>query len=165
MSIRTSITSSMLVLLLTTSALADESMNMGKVIFYNTSTIKWGDAPPSLPKGAKAAVLYGDPTKSGSYVVRLKMPPGYKVPPHWHTLAENVTVISGSVYIGHGDTFDMRTAHELKVGGFHSIAPQEHHYAFSKHGAILQIHGDGPFNITYLNPADDPAVNAGSKMK
>lgn len=138
----------------------DKGMEMGKASFLNPDTIQWGDAPPTLPKGAMSAVLYGDPSKPGPFVIRLKMPAGYKIPPHWHTMAENLTVISGTLYFGMGDTLDMKAAHELKTGGFHNTAAQVHHYAFSKNGAVVQIHGDGPFNITYINPADNPNPNA-----
>jgi len=118
--------------------------------------MKWGDAPPTLPKGGKIAVLDGDPFKPGPYVIRLKMPPGYKIPPHWHSKAENVTVISGTVSLGMGDTLDMKAAQTLKMGSFHFIGAQIHHYAFSKSGAVVQIHGEGPFDIIYINPADNP---------
>lgn len=130
--------------------------DMGMASFHNPDKFKWGDAPPALPKGARIVVLNGDPFKPGPYVIRLKMPPGYKVPPHWHTMAENVTVISGTLSLGMGDTLDMKAAQTLKAGGFHSIGAQVHHYAFSKGGAVVQIHGEGPFNITYINPADNP---------
>ncbi len=61
--------------------------------------MKWGDAPPALPKGAKAAVLQGDPTKAGQFVLRLHAPSGYKVPPHMHSIIENVTVIKGTLML------------------------------------------------------------------
>lgn len=118
--------------------------------------MKWDDAPPTLPKGAKIAVLDGDPGKAGPFVIRLKMPPGYKVPPHWHSKAENVTIISGAASLGMGDTLDMKAAQTLKTGDFHFIGAQVHHYAFSRGGAVVQIHGEGPFDITYINPADNP---------
>lgn len=130
-----------------------ERMGMG---MHDPDELKWGDAPPVLPKGAKVAILDGDPFKPGPYVIRLKMPPGYKVPPHWHSRAENVTVISGMLALGMGDKLDEKAARALKPGGFHAIGPQVHHYAFSKGGAVVQIHGEGPFDITYINPADNP---------
>lgn len=141
-------------LLFATPALADEA------IFTNPGMIKWGDAPPTLPKGGKMAVLSGDPGKPGPFVVRLKAPAGYKVPPHWHSKAENVTVISGTLYLGMGDTLDAKAAHALKPGGFHSIGPDVHHYAFFKTATVVQIHGEGPFDITYINPADNPSPPA-----
>lgn len=92
------------------SAMADMTM-------ANPADLKWVDAPPGLPKGVKLAVLYGDPGKDGPYVIRLKAPGGYKVPPHWHTQTENLTVISGTLYLGSGDTMDMGAAHALKPAG------------------------------------------------
>src|SRR5215831_18498194 len=144
--------------LLSLSAIAADTM--GDQTFTNSSDIKWGNAPPSLPKGAKIAVLYGDPGKPGPFVIRLMAPAGYKVPPHWHSQTENLTVISGIFYLGSGDTMDPAHAHALRAGGYHYLPAKAHHYAFSKAPAIIQVHGDGPFDITYINPADDPQKSA-----
>jgi len=133
---------------------------MGDAIFINPGDIKWGDAPPVLPKGAKIAVLTGDPFKPGPYVMRLKMPAGYKIAPHWHTQTENLTVISGAFRIGSGDTVDKMHAHLMTAGGFHYLPAKAHHYAYTDAATVLQIHGEGPFDITYLNPADDPSKAA-----
>ncbi|QYY28959.1 MULTISPECIES: cupin domain-containing protein [Cupriavidus] len=124
----------------------------------NPDAVKWGDAPASLPKGAKLAVLYGDPGKDVPFVIRLKTPAGYKVPAHWHTQAENLTVISGTLYLGAGDKMDMAHAHALKTGGFHYLPAKAHHYAFSKTETVVQIHGTGPLDIHYLDPKDDPSA-------
>jgi hypothetical protein len=130
---------------------------MGEATFINPGDIKWGDAPPVLPKGAKIAVLAGDPFKPGPYVMRLKMPAGYKIAPHWHTQTENLTVISGAFRIGSGDTVDKAHAHLMNAGGFHYLPAKAHHYAYTDAATVLQIHGEGPFDITYINPADDPS--------
>lgn len=118
--------------------------------------IKWGPAPPSLPKGVKLAVLQGDPGKEGPFVARLMLPGPFKIPPHWHSQAEQLTVISGAFYLGLGDTMDTKKATMLPAGGFHYLPAKEHHYAFSKGRTVVQINGMGPFDITYVNPADDP---------
>lgn len=132
-------------------------MNHGMhMSMHDPDTLKWGAPPPVLPRGAQLAVLDGDPHKPGPYVIRLKMPPGYRIPPHWHSNPENVTVISGKLMLGMGDTVDKKAAQELKTGGFHSIGAKVHHYAYSDSGAVVQIHGEGPFDITYINPADNP---------
>jgi quercetin dioxygenase-like cupin family protein len=131
-------------------------------VFIDPKDIKWGDAPPSLPKGAKVAVLYGDPGKNGPFAMRLKAPAGYKIPPHWHSQAENLTVISGTFYLGIGDKAEANQAHALKAGGFHHLSAKTHHYAFTKTPTIVQVHGEGPFDITYINPDDDPQ-NAAKK--
>lgn len=122
----------------------------------NPQDMKWGAAPPSIPKGAKLAVLYGDPSKEGPYSFRAKLPAGYVVPPHFHTKDENLTVLSGALYLGMNDTLDKKSAHALKAGGFHHLPGKLHHYAFTKAATLIQISGDGPFDINYLNPADDP---------
>jgi quercetin dioxygenase-like cupin family protein len=127
-----------------------------KEVFINQKDIKWGDAPPSLPKGAKLAVLQGDPGKAGPFVIRLMLPPGYKLPPHSHSQDESLTVISGTFYFGTGDKIEISKAHALNAGGFHALSGGDHHYAFAKAQTVVQVNGMGPFNITYINPADDP---------
>jgi quercetin dioxygenase-like cupin family protein len=121
--------------------------------------MKWGDAPPNLPKGGKMAVLYGDPSKPGLFIARLKMPAGYKIMPHTHPSDENVTVISGAIAIGMGDAVDPKTK-AMPAGSFISLPKGMHHYAFSKAGAVVEISAMGPFAINYLNPADDPSKTA-----
>jgi quercetin dioxygenase-like cupin family protein len=127
-----------------------------KEIFINPKDIKWGDAPPSIPKGAKLAVLQGDPGKTGPFVIRLMLPPGFKLPPHAHSQDESLTVISGTFYFGTGDKIEMSKAHALNAGGFHALSAGDHHYAFAKAQTVVQVNGMGPFNITYINPDDDP---------
>jgi len=119
--------------------------------------IKWAPAPDALPAGAMMAVLDGDPGKEGAeYTVRLKMPGGYKVGPHWHPAAENVTIISGHFIAGMGDTVDMKAVKDFPAGSFASMPANAHHYAWAKGPTIVQVHGMGPFSITYVNPDDDP---------
>jgi quercetin dioxygenase-like cupin family protein len=119
--------------------------------------MKWGPAPPVLPAGAQIAVLSGDPGGTGLVTVRLKLPPGYVIPPHWHPTDEHVTVISGALGLGMGDKVDRRSSKMLTAGGY-GIAPADmHHFAWTKTGAIVQVHLMGPFAITYVNPADDPS--------
>ncbi len=90
-------------------------------VFMNRGDIKWADAPPSLPKGAKIAVLYGDPSKNGPFCLRLMTPAGYKISANWHSQAEALTVISGTFYLGNGDKLQTAGARALKVGGFHYL--------------------------------------------
>ena len=126
-------------------------------IYMNPSEVKWGAAPPVLPKGAKMAVLEGDPGKEGAFVARLMMPANYKVAPHWHSKDEDLTVISGTFYLAEGDKLEKKHAHAIRAGGFHHLPAKTHHYAFSKGPAVVQINGQGPFDITYIDPADDPS--------
>lgn len=119
--------------------------------------IKWGPAPPVLPAGAQMAVLAGDPGGQGLVTLRLKLPAGYVIPPHWHPTDEHVTVISGSLALGMGDKLNRSSSKMLTAGGY-GIAPANmHHFAWTKAGAIVQVNLMGPFAITYVNPADDPS--------
>jgi hypothetical protein len=118
--------------------------------------IKWGDAPASLPPGAKAAVLDGDPKKEGFFCMRLKVPAGYKLAPHWHDGTERVTVLSGKFHVGLGDTFDESKMKALGAGGYTSLPPKTHHYAMTSEESVIQLTTIGPWTLTYLNPADDP---------
>jgi quercetin dioxygenase-like cupin family protein len=123
--------------------------------------IKWGDVPPVFPKGAKMAVLYGDPSKPGElFIVRLKMQAGYKIPAHWHPTDENVTVISGTFNMGMGDKLDAAKTKAFPAGSF-AVAPAKmNHFAIAKQAAIVEVSAIGPFAITYVNPADDPSKSA-----
>jgi ketosteroid isomerase-like protein len=121
------------------------------------SAITWGDAPPVLPPGAKMAVLAGDPGKSEPFVVRLQAPAGYQIAAHWHPTDENVTVISGTFALGMGDKFDKAALKDLPSGSVAVLPAEMHHFAMAKTATTVQVHGIGPFVITYVNPADDPS--------
>ena len=124
----------------------------------NSGEIKWADAPPDLPTGAQMAVLHGDPTKRAVYTLRLKMPAGYKVPPHWHTKDEQLTIVSGAFVLHMGDTMEA-PASTLTGGGFHFLPGKMHHAAETTEETIVQVDGTGPFDIHYLNAADNPNPN------
>lgn len=124
------------------------------------SDVQWGDAPPVFPAGAKMAVLEGDPGKAGLFTVRLNVPDGYKVAPHWHPTTENLTVISGTFNLGVGDKMDESKTTAMTAGAFGSMPARMHHYAWTKGETEVQVHGMGPFRLTYVNPADDPSKAA-----
>jgi hypothetical protein len=119
--------------------------------------IKWGPAPPALPKGAQMAVLAGEPSKKGMpFVIRAKLPDGYKVAPHFHPGTENVTVLKGTFLIGRGDKFDLDKMEAMPAGSFMLMPKDMRHFAMAKGETLIQVHGIGPFDITYVNPTDDP---------
>jgi hypothetical protein len=130
-----------------------------EAVSVNAEDLKWGDAPPELPKGVQLAVLHGDPTKHAPFVVRLKMPAGYKLPPHWHTNDEELTILSGTFVMHMGDTMDA-PATTLQAGGYHFLPGKMHHAAEAREETVLQLSGMGPFDIHYLNPTDNPAKRA-----
>ena len=120
-------------------------------------SITWGDPPPMLPPGSKVAVISGDPTKPGPFTIRLQMPSGYVVPPHWHPTTEDVTVLSGTLALGMGDKIDEASMKDLTAGGYVSLPADMRHYVRARSAATLQITSTGPFVINYVNPADDPS--------
>ena len=118
--------------------------------------LKWGEAPPGLPAGGKMAVLNGDPTQSGPFTVRLKAPAGYKVMPHTHPTDERLTIISGTLRIGMGEKFDETTMQEMAPDSYIVLPSGMAHFAKGAKETIVQIDSEGPFQINYVNPADDP---------
>ena len=119
------------------------------------SSLKW---TPILPPGAELAVVYGDPDKAGApFVIRIKNPNGTKVPPHWHPTDENITVLSGTFIVGMGSTFDSKGAQTMTVGSYMVVPAKMPHFATAKGDVIIQVHGIGPFGITWVNPEDASA--------
>lgn len=118
--------------------------------------VKWGPAPAVFPAGAKMAVMQGDPSSSNLFTVRLDFPKGYRVPPHFHPTDEHITVISGNFLVGMGDKIDTKQAMSLTQGGFATAPAQQHHWAVARTHTIVQVHAVGPFQLTYVNPSDDP---------
>jgi len=124
---------------------------------FTPDQVKWGPAPPFIPSGAQLAVLEGNPmADSGDFTIRLKMPDGYKIAPHTHPARENVTVISGTLKVGMGDTFDAGKMMSFGAGSFAYLDPSVHHYAGASGETVIQIHGPSPVKFNWINPADDP---------
>jgi len=120
--------------------------------------IKYGPPPPFVAAGAQLAVLEGDPTAStGDFTIRLKMPSGYKIAPHWHPKRENVTVISGNFKVGMGDKFDQTKMTTFPAGSFAYLDPDMHHYAMASGPTVVQVHGMSPLQFNYVNAGDDPS--------
>lgn len=128
----------------------------GETGFYSPAEIKWKDGPAALPAGAKIAVLEGDPTKEGPFVMRLWLPDGFRIAPHWHPKVERITVISGTFNLGMGEKFDQSATRAMTAGTFGFWAAEMRHFVWVKGDTIIQLHGTGPWMITYVNPADDP---------
>lgn len=118
--------------------------------------VAWGAGPPSLPAGAQAALLYGDPTREGLFVLRLKLPTGYRIAPHTHPKPEIVTVVSGAFHVGMGTAADASKAKRLPAGSFFAFDPGMAHYAHVEEETIVQLSSTGPWAINYVNKADDP---------
>jgi hypothetical protein len=139
---------------------------LGLVLALHASTqnaltpdqVKYGPPPGTLSAGAQMAVLEGDPgATTGDFTVRLKMPDGYRIAPHWHPNRENVTVLSGNLKVGMGDSFDTAKMMTFGPGSFAYMDPSMHHYAMAGGEVVIQIHGMSPLQINYVNPNDDPS--------
>jgi len=135
----------------------------GKHVMVTSDDIKWMDGPSSLPAGAKVAAIEGNPKEAGLFTMRLKFPANYKVPAHWHPADEHVTVMSGTFYMGMGDKLDEAAVKELPAGSFVVMPTKQTHFAMTKGETVVQLHGMGPWGITYVNPADDPRAKAGAQ--
>ena len=123
---------------------------------FTPENIPWAAGPPSLPPGAQFAVLEGNPAQPGLFTMRLRVPDGYRIPPHWHPGWERVTVISGTFARGMGDKFDETKLESFGAGSYTYMPPKMPHFAGMRGETIIQIHSEGPWSIEYVNASDDP---------
>jgi hypothetical protein len=121
---------------------------------FTPDNLQWTDTP-ALP-GAKVAIIEGPITEAVPFTFRLKFPANYKIAPHWHPAIERVTVLSGTIHLGVGDTFDQAKAQALPAGSISIMEPKMHHFAWTSEETVVQLSGMGPWGITFVNPADDP---------
>ena len=118
--------------------------------------LQWGPAPPFLPAGAKFALVSGDPGKSGPFEIELSMPNGYVIPPHFHPTDETVAVKSGHFHFGMGDKIDRKAEKTMTAGQSGTLKTPMHHWARAQGRTVVAVSGNGPFQITYVTPSDDP---------
>ncbi len=126
-------------------------------LYPTPSSVKWMPGPPSLPRGVRMAVLSGDPAKPGPFVIRLKLPANYAIPAHHHPTAENVTVIAGALFAGMGNKLKKDSSRPVVSGGFVTMPAEMDHYVWTNQSTVIQVEAEGPFTMTYVNPADDPS--------
>lgn len=124
---------------------------------------QWGPAPAVFPASVKMAVLQGNPGKAELFTVRLDLPAGLKIAPHWHPADEMITVIKGTFLLGMGDKLDAKSAKVLPAGAFATVDANMHHFALTRGHTIVQVHAMGPFQLIYVNPADDPSKHVAGK--
>jgi len=113
--------------------------------------LNWQPVPGGL--GTEFAVLQGDPSKVGVYVIRVRFPAGVMDTPHFHNADRYVTVVEGSWYAGVGDVFDPDTAQEITAGGymFHPAGAAHWDGAKGSKDAVVQIIGHGPVSTEPSN--------------
>ena len=143
---------------LTVSAAAQGTPTTGAphAILVAPDQTSWKAGPPSLPAGAKFAVLEGDPKEEGLFTMRLSLPDGYRIPPHSHAAVERVTVLQGTFKLGMGNKFDRSALTAMPTGSYISMEPGTRHFVLTEGNTVVQINAVGPWKIEYVNPADDP---------
>ena len=124
-------------------------------VMMEPKDLTWDDVA-ALPPGAKVAVIEGPLEQATPFTVRFKLPADYKIPAHWHPAIEHVTVLSGTFNMGVGDKLDATKTKALSAGSVAIMPPKTNHFAWTKEETIVQVHGVGPWGITYVEPAEDP---------
>ncbi|MEX0661520.1 MAG: cupin domain-containing protein [Balneolaceae bacterium] len=128
-------------------------------LLFKSGEIEWQDAPPSLERGARVAVLEGNPSEEGVFTMRIKMPDGFYISSHTHPNVERVTVISGNFLLGSGREIDENGTEKLTPGSYTSMPPGMIHFAIAEGETVIQLTSVGPWVINYENPEeDDPRV-------
>lgn len=118
-------------------------------IAFKPAAIVWNDAPPNLPKGSKIAVLEGNPREDGMFTIRVRVPAGASLPPHWHPKPERVTILSGAAELGFGSTADPKNVVRYPAGSFYVNPPRVLHYVFFPEATEMQMTGTGPWEIRH----------------
>jgi quercetin dioxygenase-like cupin family protein len=125
-----------------------------ETIIVPPDEVQWQPVPPVLEEGAEMAVLAGDPDASGPFTVRLRMPDGYIIGPHTHNHFELVTVLAGILHLGLGERFNPELTKALPSGSFFYLPPKEPHFIRAEGETIIQVSADGPFELTFVGPAE-----------
>lgn len=151
------ISSSPALVFATSPASSAEATAKGKhAIVQRANEVQWSAGPASLPPGAEVAVLEGDPAKDGMFTMRLKVPSGYRIPPHTHPKIERVTVLVGEVGLGMGPGFDESKLERMPAGSFFVLQPGMPHFVQATAQTVVQLNAVGPWAIKYVNASDDP---------
>jgi quercetin dioxygenase-like cupin family protein len=127
----------------------------GDHVMVAPADLKWADVP-SLPPGAKIAVIEGPMNEAKPFTIRLRLPADYQIPAHFHSGIEHVTVISGTFNLGMGDKLDTKATRALGPGSVAIMQPGTRHFGWTKQETVVQVHGVGPWTVNYVNAADDP---------
>jgi quercetin dioxygenase-like cupin family protein len=120
--------------------------------------VVWTDGPPTLPPGSKMAVLEGSPRAEGMFTMRVRVPAGSAIPPHWHPRQERVTILSGAVDLGFGAVANKNSVTRYRAGSFYVNPPRVMHYLFFPEATEMQMTGVGPWELFTTDPNAPPAV-------
>ena len=132
-----------------------ERLTTSKMENFELDSIAWQDEP-LLPGAAQSALVIGDPSKPGVFMAYLKFPANYEIPAHTHPYTEVVTVLKGAVWNGMGQKLDRQKGDKLGAGASFTLPADHAHYLLNEEESVVLLTATGPWNITYINPADDP---------
>lgn len=124
-----------------------QALILAAAIAFAPDAIVWKDGPPSLPAGSKIAVLEGNPKEEGMFTMRVRVPAGASLAPHWHPRDERVTILSGAVELGFGTVADRAKVTRYGAGSFYVNPPRVMHYLFFPEATVMQMTGVGPWEI------------------
>ena len=127
-------------------------------ILLGVDQVEWQPGPASLEQGAEMAVLEGDPGAPGPVTMRFRLPDGFVIAPHWHPRPERLTVLEGTFHLGMQAHFDPDAAERLPAGSFFVMPPGMNHFAIAEGETVVQLNVQGPWEINYIDPADDPRL-------
>lgn len=125
-------------------------------VTYHADNVEWQDGPASFEAGSQMAILEGNPGEPGVFTMRIRMPDGFRISPHWHPSPERVTVLSGTFHLGAGDVLDADDTTPLGPGTYTSMPPGMRHYAITEGETVIQLTSTGPWEIEYVSPEEDP---------
>jgi quercetin dioxygenase-like cupin family protein len=135
---------------------AEADADVGTHLMVEPGELAWTPGPGSLPRGVEFVTIEGDPSKAGPFTMRLKFRAGYRIPAHSHPAIEHITVLSGVFGIGVGDELDTSKGRAMPAGSFVVMPVGHNHFAWTEEETVVQLHGIGPWGITYVDPIDDP---------
>jgi quercetin dioxygenase-like cupin family protein len=133
-------------------------------IIVDSKDLKW----TPIIKGCEIAPVIGDyKIARAQFVLRFRCVDGAKVPAHWHPQDEYLTVLSGTFLVADGDSYDEKKLHPIRAGGFLLMPKDMRHFALNRGATIVQINGEGPFMVNWVNPAEviPPDAPAAAKPK
>jgi hypothetical protein len=136
------------------------STSMASTDTAGDAGLTWGPAPPALPSGAKVAVVSGDPAKAGPFTIRIDMPPDYAVRPHHHPAIEEIRLLEGTLHVGHGPKWDEQAMKAVAPDQPVSIPAKQPHFVHAASRVVVEVQSTGPFEVTYVNPKDDPRTGS-----
>jgi mannose-6-phosphate isomerase-like protein (cupin superfamily) len=136
------------------------STSMASADAAGDAGLTWGPAPPTLPSGAKFAVVSGDPTQAGPFTIRIDMPPDYAIRPHHHPTVEEVRLLEGTLHLGHGPKWDEKAMKEVAPDQPVTIPAKQPHFVHAATRAVVEVQSTGPFQVTYVDPKDDPRTGS-----